>query len=123
MKESLSGRKYRCIVTSGDDSLVSEEALIEIPQPDLAIQMHPSDVEVMEGEKVNLHVEANRSDAAYQWQYSKNGTTWTNCTSKGYNTDTFSFLMKASLAGRYYRCTVTAGTTTVISDAAYISMK
>ena len=123
MKESLSGRKYRCIVTSGDDSLVSEEALIEIPQPDLAIQMHPVDVEVMEGEKVNLHVEANRSDAAYQWQYSKNGTTWTNCTSKGYNTDTFSFLMKASLSGRYYRCTVTAGTTTVISDAAYISMK
>ena len=39
-------------------------------------------------------MEVNKADAAYQWQWSKDGNTWRNCTSAGGNTDTFGFVMK-----------------------------
>lgn len=124
VKESVDKRLYRCLVSAGEMQVISDSALITLSDADsFRLLVQPENQQKATGEQVILYVQASRDDVEYQWQYSKNGTTWTNCTSKGYNTDTFSFLMKASLAGRYYRCTVSAGTTTVISDAAYISMK
>ena len=55
---------------------------------------------------------------AFQWQWSKNGTTWTDCTYTGADTDTFSFTMKSTLNGRLYRCVVSSGSQQVISEAA-----
>ena len=73
---------------------------------------------------MSLHVEATGTDLSYQWQYSKNGgTSWLNCKSTSYNTDTFSFTMKATLAGRQYRYVVTADGTELISDGANVNLQ
>ena len=124
MKEALAGRKYRCIVSTADESVASDAAEISIavPQTLLEITSQPQDVSALVGQTVALHVEANLSDVTYQWQWSSNGTTWKNCSSGGYNTDTFSFLMKETLAGRKYRCIVSTAEESVASDAAEISI-
>ena len=122
MAESLAGRLYRCQVTdaAGNVSLTSE---VPISLP-LTITSQPADVSAAAGETVSFSVEASGTELAYQWQYSKNGgSTWTNCSSGTYNTDTFSFAMKESLAGRLYRCEVTGGGSSVISRAALVSLK
>ena len=124
MKETLAGRKYRCIVSTADESVTSDEATISIAEPQaiLEITNQPQDVSVLIGQTITLHVEANVSDATYQWQWSSNGTTWKNCTSGGFNTDTFNFLMKETLDGRKYRCVVSTAFETIISDEAEISV-
>ena len=124
MKETLSGRQYRCIVRSGDNEMISNAATITIGSPsgDLEITEQPEDVEAAAGATVTLHVVANKEDATYQWQWSATGETWKNCSSGGYNTDTFSFTMKDALNGRQYRCIVRSGNYEVISEAATISI-
>ena len=69
-----------------------------------------------------LTVKATGTNLTYQWQWSSNGSTWKNCTSTGYNKDTFRFTMKEVLDGREYRCVVSSGTDSVISDSAMISL-
>lgn len=122
MKTALAGRYYRCKVSSGNANLFSNNARIYLDDFVLEITEQPMDVNAMTGETVSLHVRANREDAVYQWQYSTNQSVWKNCTSSGYNTDTFSFLMKAALAGRCYRCAVSFGSTKLFSDNALISL-
>lgn len=121
MKTSLAGRYYRCIVSSEEDVKISDKALISL-RPDLEIVIQPESVEAAEGQTVSLYVGGNSEDAAYQWQWTKDGKTWNNCTSSGCNKSVFSFRMKASLAGRTYRCILSAGGTSVISDGAHISL-
>ena len=124
MKEVLSGRYYRCVVSADGQTKESEGALITLAQDTeaLAITSQPEPVEAAEGAAVSFHVGANRSDAAYQWQWSADGKTWKNCTSAGATTDTFRFTMKEILSGRDYRCVVTAGGKTVTSEPAKITL-
>ena len=122
MKETLSGRLYRCVVTSGDEQVTSEGAVVTIDVP-LMITLNPESVEAAAGERVILHVEANKADVGFRWQWSADGNIWKNCSSAGYNTDTFSFQMKESLNGRVYRCTVTSGDESVVSEGALITFK
>ena len=122
MKETLSGRLYRCVVTSGDEQVTSEGAVVTIDVP-LMITLNPESVEAAAGERVSLHVEANKADVGFRWQWSADGNIWKNCSSAGYNTDTFSFQMKESLNGRVYRCTVTSGDESVVSEGALITFK
>ena len=122
MKETLNGRRYRCVVTSGDEQVTSEEAVVTyVAEEALEITKQPEDVTGAAGETVSVHVEANKADAAYQWQWSADEKTWKNCTSAGSTTDTFSFAMKATLSGRHYRCIVTSGSEQVISGSALVS--
>ncbi len=86
----------------------------------LVITEQPGAVEAGAGETVSLHVEANRTDVTYQWQWSADGNTWKNCSSAGSKTDTFSFTMKETLGGRQYRCIVTSGTESVPSESAQL---
>ena len=123
MKETLLGRLYRCRVSDGEETLISEAAQITLLTVPLEITSQPQDVNAEADETVVLHVEANKSNVTYQWQWSINGTTWKNCTSGSYNTDTFRFTMKATLAGRRYRCKVTFAENTLISDSAMINLK
>ena len=123
MKSAVSGRKYRCIVTDGSQTLTSRAATITLADNSLKIITQPEDVQAAVGETVVFHVEANKPDVTYQWQYSTNGTTWKNCTSGSYDTDTFSFKMKATVSGRRYRCKVTCGTETVNSAAGVVTLK
>ena len=121
MKESVSGRLYRCKVTCGGKTLFSDAARITLLETPLEISCQPEDVSAAAGESVSLHVEANADNVTFRWQWSGDGTTWKNCTSTGYNTDTFSFKMKESLDGRLYRCKLSRGSESIVSDSALIS--
>ena len=102
--------------------MTSEAADLAIKEA-LEITEQPESVEAAKGARVSFHVAANRADVTYQWQYNKDGETWNNCTSAGYNTDTFSFTMGSTMGGRQYRCVVTSGDEQVTSDAAELTLK
>ena len=122
MRERYDGRQYRCIVTAGSEQVTSREANVSYKEA-LEITSQPEDVEAAEGEDVNFHVEVNRTDVTYQWQWSADsGKTWKNCASAGYNTDTMPFMMRDRFDGRQYRCIVTAGTQSVASRAALLTL-
>ena len=123
LKESFSGRQYRCVVTSGSQSIPSEAATILVGEP-LEITSQPEDISGRAGDTVSLHLEVSGTVLAYQWQYSvNNGDTWKNCKSGTYNTDTFSFTLSDTLAGRLYRCQVTDFTGAKISsDVAVVNV-
>ena len=70
------------------------------------------------GATITFHAEANREDVFYQWQWSKTGKTWTDCTYTGADTDTFSFAMKETLNGRLYRCLIYTEDDEAVSAAA-----
>ena len=118
MKSTLNGRLYRCIVSSGSEQIVSEAARTVFQTEPLEITEQPEDASAGAGELITFHVAANKADAGYQWQWSKNGTTWTDCTYTGADTDTFSFTMKSTLNGRLYRCVVSSGSQQAVSEAA-----
>ena len=122
MKESVSGRRYRCEVSNGARTVTSKAAVITLAEEGFMITQNPSDVQAAVGERVEFHVETNRPDATYQWQWSSNGTSWKNCTSGGFNTETFSFTMKATVSGRMYRCRVTSGAESINSEPAVITL-
>ena len=58
-----------------------------------------------EGENVKLSVSASEEDVSYQWQYSADGTNWTDCDGENATTANYSFTMKKSSEGKY-RCIV-----------------
>ncbi len=67
----------------------------------------PEDVNVEEtAETVTFTVEA-QNVAAYQWQYSTNGTTWRASRASGYNTATVTIPVNAVNAANQYRCAIT----------------
>ena len=124
MKEALIGRTYRCVISSGNNEVASDGVVISLAeQEEMEITAQPDSVEAAAGENVSLHVEVNKEDASYQWQWSKDGVTWRNCTSSGSNTDTFGFVMKEALNGRTYRCVITSGNNEITSDGAVITLK
>lgn len=65
----------------------------------------PNDVKAKEGENVKLSVSASGEDVSYQWQYSADGTNWTDCAGENATTANYSFTMKKSSEGKY-RCIV-----------------
>ena len=72
----------------------------------MAIVTEPEDQEVISGETVLLTVVAEGVDA-YQWQYTKNGTTWNNLIWTGSGTETLSFTASAQRMTWQYRCVLT----------------
>ena len=123
MKEKFAGRQYKCVVTNGDKTVTTRAASVMLAEEGLEILEQPESVETTAGSSVSLHVLVNKEDAAYQWQMSANGTTWRNCTGTGYNTDTFSFVMKDTFNNRQYRCKVTWGQESLITESAVVTIK
>ena len=83
----------------------------------------PYDVVVRPDESVAISVWATGEDLTYQWQVSKNGgSTWRNCTSTGYATDTLTFRAKESYTGWMYRCRISNPFGEVISDTALLTV-
>ena len=121
MREKYDGRSYRCIVTADGVQLISDAAVVILTDTN-GITLQPEDVAVAEGETAEFHVEFSGSSPAYQWQWSSDGNLWKNCGGIGYNTDTFGFIMKEKFVGRMYRCVVTAGGKTYVSDSATLSL-
>jgi len=121
MQERFGGRHYRCIVTAGKEILTSDPATVSLVRVNKIIS-DPKDVEASVGDRVSFKVEATGSEINYQWQYSINGTYWSNCKSGNYNSDEFSFEMQEKYSGRQYRCKVNADGETMISNAALLTV-
>lgn len=121
MQSKFDDRYYRCVVTADGETMISDAVIVNLIK--LAeIVKQPVSAEAAVGENVEFRIEASGNDINYQWQYSYNGTSWRDCKSGGFDTDTFSFEMQSKFAGRYYRCVVTAGTETIISDTVIVSL-
>ena len=90
-----------------------------LPEP-LEITSQPQDVIATDGQNITLHVEANKTDVSYQWQWSDDGENWVNCTFDGAFTDTLSFMAKEIVHGMYFRCVVSNTNESVNSEAAQV---
>lgn len=110
-------------IFSTDSLTISDSVYGTTPIEDpLEITKQPQDVVAEDGENVILSIETNKDDTTYQWQWSADGKSWENCDSEGFNTDTFSFLMKLELNRYHYRCVVTSEESSLISDEAVVSV-
>ena len=99
------GYKYRCEITDVTGNVAyTEAATMRV----LYFTAHP--VEVFTGPDViaEFTVETTVEEGfTYQWQYSKNGTTWSNTTMVGYNTNTLQVSATKARNGYQYRCVLT----------------
>ena len=126
MLEMIGGREYRCVVTRDEKKYVSNNARIILGAPDATevITKQPLDVLAKIGDEVTLEIETEGTDLSYQWQWRKDNSGWTNCSSNGAKTNSFKFIMLEMIGGREYRCVVTnASGVTYKSDIAQISLK
>ena len=117
------GCLYRCVVTNAAGSVTSNKAQLTVSGVKPTILTQPTAKSVTAGTTVSFQVAAAGTGLTYQWQYSTNGSTWTNCKSAGYNTATFSFTAVASLNNRQYRCVVTNASGSTTSSAAKLTVK
>ena len=95
---------------------------MSIPNPGApVITSQPQSAAVKAGEQVNLSVEADGTDCTYQWQYSADGTNWTDCTEENAKSANFNFQMTAELAGKYH-CVVKNASGEVTSEVADVTV-
>ena len=95
---------------------------MSIPNPGApVITSEPQSAAVKAGKQVNLYVEADGTDCTYQWQYSTDGTNWTDCIEESAKSANYSFQMKAELAGKYH-CVVKNASGEVTSEAADVTV-
>ena len=95
---------------------------MSIPNPGApVITSEPQSAAVKAGKQVNLSVEADGTDCTYQWQYSTDGTNWTDCIEESAKSANYSFQMKAELAGKYH-CVVKSASGEVTSEAADVTV-
>ena len=92
----------------------------------ILITGQPEDFKGSVGTTAVFHVEAEGENLSYQWQWSKNGASWSNSSSStvGYNTDTLKVAITEARNGYHYRCVVSksSGQQTV-SSAAVLSVE
>ena len=73
---------YDCVINSCDQSVTSDPAEVTINIPPTIVE-HPQGVDVCDGERVELAVDATGSDLTYQWL--RNGVPVAGATSRTYN--------------------------------------
>ena len=90
------------------------------------VTKQPENVKAKDGEKVTFHVEADVTDASYQWQVSTNGgETWKDTSEAGNKTDTLRLTVTEKKFDRLFRCVIKdnySGEETV-SEAALLEKK
>ena len=102
------GYKYRCIITDAyGNETVSDEAALIIAQS--LVITGPQDQEGKYGE-ATFTVTVEGAVKSYKWQYSKNGTTWSDVTSEsaaGFDTAVLRVAATDKRNGYQYRCVIT----------------
>ncbi|MBQ8974699.1 MAG: immunoglobulin domain-containing protein, partial [Oscillospiraceae bacterium] len=100
------GWYYRCAVTGWDGDIEYSNPAKLTVLLSAKINAQPKAASVKQNAKATFTVKADNAEN-YQWQYSKNGTTWRNTGDSIPNTATLSFTALAKYNGYYYRCAVT----------------
>lgn len=92
-------------------------------QTEVVIQSQPKDVIAKNNTQVSLNVVVNGDESVklnYQWQYSADGTSWTDCDGISAKTNIYTFQMAIDKIGQY-RCIISdSNGTTVTSDVAKV---
>lgn len=83
----------------------------------------PKDVEASVGERVDFSVVVSGKDISYQWEYTRDdGETWSNSTYLSGKTANIHFNAASNFNGVIYRCRITSGGTTIISNTATLTV-
>ena len=117
------GYQFRCVVTGNGTSVASDSAIMTVGNP-VVIVSHPEDASAPVGEYVTFKIVAENVET-YQWQYSKNGTTWYDCTTTswpGADTAEVTAKVTATRDGYQFRCVVTGAGKTLESDIATMTV-
>lgn len=92
-------------------------------QTEVVIQSQPKGVIAKNNTQVSLNVVVNGDESVklnYQWQYSADGTSWTDCDGISAKTNIYTFQMAIDKIGQY-RCIISdSNGTTVTSDVAKV---
>ena len=97
------GYEYRCVLTGSKNSkLESKGAVLHVGDP-VEIIAQPQSVTCAAGENAVFSVEATNV-YAYQWKYSKNGTTWYTTSAEGNQTASLTIEATTGRNGYQYRC-------------------
>lgn len=128
MSENLAGQ-YRCMIQNqlGADVVsdavkvaLQEETGKDDQKPSvITIKTQPKDVSAKLNKNVTLSIAAE-TDAegtlSYQWQYSEDGTAWTDCTELSAKTAEYTFTLTDKTVGKYHCVVNDASGTKVESD-------
>ena len=100
------GYQYRCIITGARGGMLESKAAT----------LHVGDAAVVTAQPENVTAALNANAVftvsaenvlSYQWQYSKNGTSWLNTSLPGCDTTTLTVPVIATRDGYQYRCAIT----------------
>ena len=114
------GYQYRCVVTSGTNSLTSAAATLTVST--FAITEDPADVTADENQTVTFTVTATGDNLKYQWQVKTLTADWANTGMDGAKTRQLTVKAQANRNGYQYRCIVTSGTNSLTSAAATLTV-
>lgn len=115
---------------AGGEVSINNSLALKIPaldvfkkQTEVVIQSQPKDVIAKNNTQVSLNVVVNGDESVklnYQWQYSADGTSWTDCDGISAKTNIYTFQMAIDKIGQY-RCIISdSNGTTVTSDVAKV---
>ncbi|MBQ1675688.1 MAG: hypothetical protein II069_06635 [Oscillospiraceae bacterium] len=102
----MDGWQFTCRVYNASGYVLTRVATLEVyTGPKILTQ--PTSVSAPVGDTAVFHVDAYADAAVYRWQYKPaTGTTWTECSEEGYNTDTLSVPVTAGRNGCLFRCEI-----------------
>ena len=114
------GMQFRCKITDAYDNVViSDPATLHAENPGPTITGQPKDFTGAIGETASFTVTATGTGLSYQWQYkSQKDGKWYNASADGSKTATMRIGVTEARDGMQFRCKVTGGGNTVISNAA-----
>ena len=98
-------RKYRCIVSDNEGSVISGVAGMRRGTR-IEVTEQPKDQQGLIGSTVEFHVKASGSNLKYQWQCSHDGQDWINTNLPGYDTDTLQVTVNDDSLKCKYRCAI-----------------
>ena len=98
--------KWRCELTDADGNVYYTDAVVITKPVTMAIVKQPEDATGAVGETVEMTVEATGAEK-YQWQNSKDGSSWSNSYIDGYNTATLNLLVNELRYDYQWRCVLT----------------
>jgi len=105
--------QYRCIVsgTSPCAPVTSSAAILTVGNVSIATQ--PVSQTICSNSNATFSIVASGDVASYQWQYSTNGTTWTDLAVTGADTASITLSgLTATNSGTQYHCVLNAGAVT-----------
>ena len=121
-----SGYRYRCVVTDfmgNQDTSNTGRLFVNKPADQAKITKQPQAAEAVAGATAQFTVKATGNGLTYQWQYTKNGTTWHTTAMEGANTAELKVTATVARNGYKYRVIITdAYGTQVISKAAALTV-